>query len=165
VKYIATVGNQVYVIDVNREGEVNVNGVPHTADMQAIGTARLYSLIVDGKSYDIFIDEQDEKYLLVTQEGIFEVKVEDERTRRLAGLQRAPMMPVGEILIKAPMPGVVVDVSVSAGQAVDVGDRVAVLESMKMQNELKTPRAGAVRTVRVKPGDRVDQNQILLTIA
>jgi biotin carboxyl carrier protein len=165
MKYIATVGNEEFVIDVNREGEVDVNGVPHTADMQAIGTARLYSLIVDGKSYDIFIDEQDEKYLLVTQEGIFEVKVEDERTRRLAGLQRAPITPVGEILIKAPMPGVVVDVSASVGQTVEAGDRVVVLESMKMQNEFKTPRAGVVRTVRVKPGDRVDQNQILITIA
>jgi biotin carboxyl carrier protein len=165
MKYIATVGNEEFVIDVNREGEVDVNGVPHTADMQAIGTARLYSLIVDGKSYDIFIDEQDEKYLLVTQEGIFEVKVEDERTRRLAGLQRVPITPVGEILIKAPMPGVVVDVSVSIGQAVEAGDRVVVLESMKMQNEFKTPRAGVVRTVRVKPGDRVNQNQILITIA
>jgi len=40
-----------------------------------------------------------------------------------------------------------------------------VLESMKMQNEFKTPRAGVVRTVRVRAGDRVDQNQILLTIA
>ena len=68
------------------------------------------------RSYDIFIDEQDEHYLLVMQEGIYEVKVEDERTRRLAGLQRAPMAPAGEILIKAPMPGVVVDVPVAAGQ-------------------------------------------------
>ena len=165
MKYIATVGDQEFVIEVNREGEVSVNGVVHTADMQTIGGSRLYSLIVDGRSYDIFIDEQDEHYLLVMQEGIFEVKVEDERTRRLAGLQRAPLAPTGEIMIKAPMPGVVVDVPVTAGQVVEAGERVVVLESMKMQNEFKSPRGGTVRTVRVKPGDRVDQNQILLTIA
>ena len=165
MKYIASVENQEFVIDVNREGEVSVNNVIHTADMQTIGGSRLYSLIVDGRSYDIFIDEQDERYLLVMQEGLFEVKVEDERTRRLAGLQHAPAPPAGEILIKAPMPGVVVDVPIAAGQAVEAGDRVVVLESMKMQNGFKTPRAGVVRTVRVKPGDRVDENQILLTIA
>ena len=165
MKYIATVEDQEFVIEVNREGEVSVNGVVHTADMQTIGGSRLYSLIVDGRSYDIFIDEQDEHYLLVMQEGIFEVKVEDERTRRLAGLQRAPLAPAGEIMIKAPMPGVGVDVPVTVGQVVEAGDRVVVLESMKMQNEFKAPRAGTVRTVRVKPGDRVDQNQILLTIA
>jgi biotin carboxyl carrier protein len=165
MKYIATVENQEFVIEVNCEGEVSVNGVVHTADMQTIGSSRLYSLIVDGRSYDIFIDEQDERYLLVMQEGIFEVKVEDERTRRLAGLQRAPVAQAGEILIKAPMPGVVVDVPVEVGQKVEAGERVVVLESMKMQNEFKTPRGGTVRTVRVKAGDRVDQNQILLTIA
>jgi biotin carboxyl carrier protein len=165
MKYIATIDDHQFVIDVNREGEVSVNDVVHTADMQTIGGSRLYSLIVDGRSYDIFIDEQDERYLLVMQEGIFEVKVEDERTRRLAGLQRAPMAPAGEILIKAPMPGVVVDVPVEVGQVVEAGDRVVVLESMKMQNEFRTPRGGTVRTARVKPGDRVDQNQILLTIA
>lgn len=165
MKYIATIENQEFVIEVNREGEVSLNGAVRTADMQTIGGSRLYSLIVDGRSYDIFIDEQDEHYLLVMQEGIFEVKVEDERTRRLAGLHRAPVTPTGEILIKAPMPGVVVDVPVEAGQVIEAGERVVVLESMKMQNEFKAPRGGTVRTVRVKPGDRVDQNQILLTIA
>jgi biotin carboxyl carrier protein len=165
MKYLATIEGQEFVIDVNREREVSVAGVAHTADMQIIGDSRLYSLILDGKSYDIFIDEQDEHYLLVMQEGIFEVKVEDERTRRLAGLQRAPVAPAGEIAIKAPMPGVVVDLPVVAGQSVETGERVAVLESMKMQNEFKSPRAGVVRTVRVKAGERVDQHQILLTIA
>ncbi len=164
MKYIATIENKEYVIEINRAGEVTVNGVPHTVDIQSIGRSRLFSLLVDGRSYDVYIDEQEERYRLVMQEGIFEVKVEDERTRRLAGLQRAPVAPAGEILIKAPMPGVVVDVPVVAGQEVAAGDRVVVLESMKMQNEFKAPCAGVVHSVRVKPGDRVDQHQILVTI-
>jgi len=164
MKYIATIEDKEYVIEINRAGEVTVNGVPHTADMQSIGSSRLFSLLVDGRSYDVYIDEREECYLLVMQEGIFEVKVEDERTRRLAGLQRMPVAPAGEILIKAPMPGVVVDVPVVVGQEVAAGERVIVLESMKMQNEFKAPRDGVVRSVRVKVGDRVDQNQIMITI-
>ena len=165
MKYIATLEDKEYVIEINRAGEVTVNGVPHVADMQSIGQSRLFSLLVDGRSYDVYIDEQEERYLLVMQEGLFEVKVEDERTRRLAGLQRMPVAPVGEILIKAPMPGVVVDVPVAVGQEVAAGERVIVLESMKMQNEFKSPRGGVVRSVRVKVGDRVEQNQILITIS
>jgi biotin carboxyl carrier protein len=165
VKYIATIEDKEYVIEINRAGEVTVNGVPHVVDMQSIGQSSLFSLLVDGRSYDVYIDEQEERYLLVMQEGIFEVKVEDERTRRLAGLQRAPVAPVGEVLIKAPMPGVVVDVPVVVGQEVAAGERVVVLESMKMQNEFKSPRGGVVRSVRVKVGDRVEQNQILITIS
>ncbi len=165
MKYIATLEDKEYVIEINRAGEVTVNGVPHVADMQSIGQSHLFSLLVDGRSYDVYIDEQEERYLLVMQEGLFEVKVEDERTRRLAGLQRMPVAPVGEILIKAPMPGVVVDVPVVVGQEVAAGERVITLESMKMQNEFKSPRSGTVRSVRVRVGDRVEQNQILVTIS
>lgn len=165
MKYIAIIGDNELIIDVNREGEVNVNGTTYAVDMQGIGNESLYSLIVDGRSFDILIDEYDESFLVVMLDGLFEVKVQDERTRRLAGLRRSPVAPVGEVLIKAPMPGVVVDVPVSEGQPMETGDIVVVLESMKMQNEFRAPRAGVVHTVRVKPGDKVDQNQILVTIS
>jgi acetyl/propionyl-CoA carboxylase alpha subunit len=165
MKYIATVGDQEFTVDINREGEVTVNGEVHVVDIQSVGNGSLYSLIVDGESYDVFIDEQDEDYLVVVWGSLFEVQVQDERTRRLAGLRRGPVAPVGEVLIKAPMPGVVVEVPVSNGQPVDTGDIVVVLESMKMQNEFKAPRAGVVHNLRVKVGDKVDQNQIMVTIS
>jgi biotin carboxyl carrier protein len=165
MKYIVTVDDKEFTIDVNREGEVTVNGTPHAVDMQGIGSESLYSLIVDSQSYDVLIDEHDENFLVVMWGGLFEVKVQDERTRRLAGLRRSPVAPVGEVLIKAPMPGIVVSVPVSEGQPVETGDIVVMLESMKMQNEFKAPRAGVIHAVRVKPGDRVDQNDIMVTIS
>jgi biotin carboxyl carrier protein len=165
MKYITTVGDQEFTIDVNHERGVTIDNVPHAVDIQSIGDASMYSLIVDGQSYDIFIDEHDENFLVVMSGGLHEVKVEDERTRRLAGLRRGPIAPVGEVLIKAPMPGVVVSVPVSEGQPVEPSDIVVVLESMKMQNEFTPPRAGVVHHVRVKPGDKVEQNQIMITIS
>jgi biotin carboxyl carrier protein len=164
MKYIATVDDKELTIDVNREGEVTVDGTTYAVDIQAVGGDGLYSLIIDGKSYDIFIDERDENFQVVMWDGLFEVRVEDERTRRLAGLQRGPVAPVGEVLIKAPMPGVVVGVPINEGQTVETGDIVVVLESMKMQNEFKSPRPGVVRQVRVKRGDKVDQGQIMVAI-
>ncbi|GAB4540500.1 MAG: acetyl-CoA carboxylase biotin carboxyl carrier protein subunit [Anaerolineae bacterium] len=165
MKYIASVSDQEFTIDVNREGEVTVDGTTYTVDIQGVGNHSLYSIIIDGKSYEVFIDEQDEYFLVVTWDGLFEVKVQDERTRRLAGLKRGPVAPVGEVLIKAPMPGVVVEVPVSEGQPVETGDIVVVLESMKMQNEFRSPRSGVVHNIRVKTGDRVDQDQIMVTIS
>jgi acetyl/propionyl-CoA carboxylase alpha subunit len=165
MKYITSVGDQEFTIDVNRKGEVTVNGTPYTVDIQGVGSHSLYSLIIDGRSYDVFIEEQDEEYLVVMWGGLHEVRVQDERTRRLAGLRRGPVAPVGEVFIMAPMPGVVVEMPVREGQSVETGDIVVVLESMKMQNEFKTPRAGVVHTVRVKVGDKVDQNQIMVTIS
>ena len=165
MKYIATIGDQEFTVDVNRKGEVIVDGTPYAVDIQGVDSHSLYSIIINGKSYDIFIDEVDEDYLVVLWGGLFEVKVQDERTRRLAGLRRGPVAPVGEVLIKAPMPGVVVELPVSEGQPVETGDIVVVLESMKMQNEFKSPRNGVVHNVRVRVGDRVDQNQIMVTIS
>jgi acetyl/propionyl-CoA carboxylase alpha subunit len=165
MKYIATIGDQEFTVDVNRKGEVTVDGEPYAVDIQGVGSHSLYSIIINGKSYDVFIDEGDEDYLVVLWGGLFEVKVQDERTRRLAGLRRGPVAPVGEVLIKAPMPGVVAEVPVSEGQPVETGDIVVVLESMKMQNEFKSPRPGVVHNVRVTVGDRVDQNQIMVTIS
>lgn len=165
MKYIATVNDHEFTIDVNREGEVTVDGANYAVDIQGVGDHSLYSIIIDGRSYDVFIDERDEDFLVVLWGGLFEVKVQDERTRRLAGLRRGPVAPVGEVLMKAPMPGVVVEVPVSEGQPVETGDIVVVLESMKMQNELKSPRPGVVHNVRVTVGDRVDQNQIMVTIS
>jgi biotin carboxyl carrier protein len=165
MKYIATVRDQEFTIDVNREDEVTIDGTTYAVDIQGMNGDSLYSLIIDGRSYDVFIDEQDEDFLVVMWNGLFEVQVQDERTRRLAGLRRGPVAPVGEVLIKAPMPGVVAEVLVSEGQKVKTGDIVVVLESMKMQNELKSPRAGVVHNVRVRTGDKVDQNQIMVTIS
>ena len=165
MKYITTVGGQEFVIDVDREGEVTVDGTPHAVDIQGVGGVSMYSLIIDGKSYDVFVDEGDEDYVVVVWSGLFEVTVQDERTRRLAGLRRGPVAPVGEVLIKAPMPGVVAEVPVREGQAIETNQIVAVLESMKMQNEFKAPRAGVVHNVRVKVGDKVDQGQIMVTIS
>ena len=63
------------------------------------------------------------------------------------------------------MPGLIVTVPVSEGEAVHKGDILVVLESMKMQNELKCPRDGQVTRVKIKTGENVEQNQVLVTVA
>ena len=63
------------------------------------------------------------------------------------------------------MPGMVVAIPVEVGQSVGKGENLIILESMKMQNELKAPREGSITGIRVKPGDSVDQNQVLLTLS
>jgi len=59
----------------------------------------------------------------------------------------------------------VVAVSVEEGQEIQKGQVVMILESMKMQNELKAPRSGKVGRIQVKPGETVEQRQVLLTIS
>jgi biotin carboxyl carrier protein len=63
------------------------------------------------------------------------------------------------------MPGLVVAVPVQEEQEVEKGQVLVILESMKMQNELRAPRAGKVQRVKIKPGESVEQRQVLLTVA
>ena len=62
------------------------------------------------------------------------------------------------------MPGLVVAIAVQEDQQIEKGQVLVILELMKMQNELKSPRAGKVERVKVKVGESVEQRQILLTI-
>jgi biotin carboxyl carrier protein len=69
-----------------------------------------------------------------------------------------------EYYLRAPMPGMVISVPVVEGQQVERGDVLVLLESMKMQNELKSPRPGTVARLRVKPGDSVELREHLLSV-
>ena len=82
-----------------------------------------------------------------------------------AGNAAAPRPKTGEGAVIAPMQGLIVKVPVKVGDAVKLGDVVAVLEAMKMQNDIVTTVAGKVSAVYVKEGEVVSPNQPLLAIA
>ena len=82
-----------------------------------------------------------------------------------APAQAAPAAPAGSgDPIKSPMPGTILDVRVSAGQAVKEGDILFILEAMKMENEIVAPRAGTITSVTVTKSTAVQTDQIIATI-
>jgi acetyl/propionyl-CoA carboxylase alpha subunit len=164
MKYLTIIGDKQFTVDINRNGEITLDGQVMNVDMRQMLDTTMYSVIIDGISHDVRMREGDGTYLAELNGDIFEVVVEDERTRRLAGLKGGVGAITGEAIIKAPMPGVVIGVLVAPGQEVQPGDIVVILESMKMQNEFKAPRAGKVHTLRVAPGDKVEQGAVMLTI-
>ena len=164
MKYITTVGDQQFIIDINHAGEITVNGEVINVDLLQMPDTTMYSLIIGSESHDVRMSEGDGFYEVQVSGDIFQVVVEDERTRRLAGLRSKSSLGSGEVFVKAPMPGVVVEVPVEKGQRVVKGDIVIILESMKMQNEFKAPRDGEIHVVRVAAGDTVEQNAVMVSI-
>lgn len=76
----------------------------------------------------------------------------------------APTGAAGSVVVKAPMPGTVVNVVVSAGQAVKAGDDLVFIEAMKMETPVKSPQDGTVATVDVAKGESVDSGKVLVTL-
>lgn len=167
MKYFATINDLTYEIDIDHHGRVTADGQELAADMKLVGGRHLYSLLLDNASYEIVLDEESEGrnlYSVMVSGLRYDVKVQDERSRRLALVDRSLRPPEGELLIKAPIPGLVVKVPIAAGQEVAEGETMIILEAMKMENELRAPRAGLVHEVRIKPGDQVALGQVLTTL-
>ncbi|MBP6440835.1 MAG: acetyl-CoA carboxylase biotin carboxyl carrier protein subunit [Caldilineaceae bacterium] len=94
----------------------------------------------------------------------FHVQIEDERARRLNRGRKLPALPEGELAVTAPIPGLVVKVLVQVGAVIEEGQPLVILEAMKMENELRSMRNGVVKSISVAPGQRVEQNAVLLIL-
>jgi len=164
MKYATTVGDRTYIIEINRDGEIVIDGERYAADLQSIDGLGTFSLILNNASHEALVEEREGALGVLLQGHFYPVLVEDERARRLAESPRGFSAPSGEVAIKSPMPGLIVAVKVSHGQDVKKGETLVILESMKMENELKAPRDGKVGAVRVEARQAVEQGQILVTI-
>ncbi len=164
MKYVTTIDGKEFVIEVVDERHVRVGDRLLPVDFKSVSGQPVYSLIVDGKSYESFVYQGDEDWQVLLRGRQFQVKVEDEREKRLKAAAGGGVVEGGEFHLKAPMPGLVVAISVSEGQEVKKGQVLVILESMKMQNELKSPRDGTISHIKVKAGESVEQKQILLNL-
>ena len=124
---------------------------------------------IGARSYELEAREIESGfYLLFVGDRVVECRVDGSikivDPRRLRSGQNSAGQHHGVAQIVAPMPGKVVRVHVEAGATVEKGTGVIVVEAMKMQNEMKSPRAGVLVAVNVKPGDTVNAGDVLAVL-
>jgi biotin carboxyl carrier protein len=164
MKYIATIEGREYVVEIIDDKHVRVGDRLLEVNFESVSGQPVFSLLVDGKSYESYIYPGEDSWQVMLRGHLYPVTVVDEREKRLQAAGSGSIAEGGEYRLKAPMPGLVVAIPVTEGEDVKKGQVLAVLESMKMQNELKSPRDGTVGRVRVKPGESVEQKQTLLSL-
>lgn len=176
MKYVTTItptGSPVgtgrnYEIEIEESGLVRVNGKEFQADLTRIASLDLYSLLLNNRSYEVHVQDTDRHNYRVMVSGAgyegYEVRVLDERTYRVAKSSGGLAGGAAEGAIKAPIPGLVVKITVAEGEEVQAGQSVVILQAMKMENELRAPRAGVVATIKAKPGDSVNQGDVLVML-
>ncbi|WP_420640602.1 biotin/lipoyl-containing protein [Candidatus Leptofilum sp.] len=164
MKYITTVNDQEFVIEIEQDNHIVVNGERYDIDFQHLPEADVLSLLLDNRSLEAVVEARDDMWEVLTKGEVYTVKVQDERAYRLSKARGAAGDVAGEASMKSPMPGLIVAVPVSEGQAVQKGDKIIILESMKMENELRAPKDGVVSRIHVTQGASVEKDQVLAVI-
>lgn len=165
MKYITILNGQKYEIEIQRDGKLLVNGSERSVDFRQLGDSSLFSIVTQDRSHEVVIEERDEDYEVLMEGRLFTVNVMDERAQLLASRRSGVTVDSGEISIKCPMPGMIVAIMVTEGQEVKAAQTLVILESMKMQNELKAPRDGVIQRIHIEAGNSVEQGKVLVTIA
>jgi acetyl/propionyl-CoA carboxylase alpha subunit len=164
--YIVQAGDRRVTVDIRAVGdtyEVTVDGVPHVVDSRRVGGTAVRSLIIEGRSYEANTVQDGDRCDVYLNGDLFALEVYDELWAR-AKEGKSDGTARGET-IQAPIPGAVVKLMVEPGQVVAAGQPVAVLEAMKMQNELTATWGGTVTDVKVALGDTVAAGAPLIVVA
>ena len=112
-------------------------------------------LIIDGCPYELTLD-RDFRWIK-SASGVFLIEVRDQESPTARPRS-------GDGRIKAPIPGLITRIMAVEGDEVQAGQPLLVLEAMKMENEIRAPHSGKVKTVRVRPGQGVALNEVLAEI-
>ena len=119
---------------------------------------KYYNITVNGVAYSVSVEE--------TAAGAAPVAAAPVAAPAApkAPAAAAPAGTAGAVSVKAPMPGNILDVKVKAGDSVKAGDVLAILEAMKMENEIVAPQNGTVASVNVNKGDTVNSGDVLVSM-
>ncbi|MFC4871300.1 acetyl-CoA carboxylase biotin carboxyl carrier protein subunit [Negadavirga shengliensis] len=160
--YVVNLNKRSYKVELVDSG-CWINGKKAGYEFKKTGS-RTYLIITRRKVYtlEIISHELPSKLVVKLDHKLceMEIKGEQEQLMEKLGLEK----PGGENIreVRAPMPGLILDVKVKAGDKVKKNDVLLVLEAMKMENALKSPRSGIIQKVNVSQGNGVEKNQVLV---
>lgn len=158
----AAVGNRTLRVEVSGSDgryRVSLDGRLLNIDVRDIGRS-VVSVLVKGKSYEVGIEGRGSSYTATLRGEMVRVELA-EAARGVAALRKTLGGPVA---IVAPMPGRLLRILVEEGQEVREGEGLLVMEAMKMENELRCPRAGRVREIHAQERQAVETGALLVTV-
>ncbi|NNE09733.1 MAG: hypothetical protein HKN20_14325 [Gemmatimonadetes bacterium] len=146
--YIVTLGDRTYSID-----------------CEELASGLYLSLLVEGRSYTVETKRSEGANRWLTRFGgdFLEVIVRTELQERAAA-RRAEVKATGPWTLASPMPGIVIQLPHAVGDRVEKGETVAVVEAMKMQNELPAEIDGVLTAIHVKQGTAIETRGLILTV-
>jgi biotin carboxyl carrier protein len=159
----ATVNSQTFDIQSDKN-EISVNSQPFKWDMVEVKDGSFH-VIYNNRSFNaevLEVDYQTKSFLIKINNTKYPVSVKDRFDILLdqLGMSNANSSKVNDL--KAPMPGLIVDIKVNVGDTVKKGDTILILEAMKMENVLKATGEGIIKAIKIAPKQNVEKNQVMI---
>jgi biotin carboxyl carrier protein len=165
VKYEIRIGDKPSTVELEREAaqwKIAVDGQSVAADAIELSPG-VFSILLDGSSHEVRVSFAPDGTLRILS-GLEEFSAEVVDSRSWRGRRHGELEAAGRQPVAAPMPGKVVRVLRNAGEKVEAGEGILVVEAMKMQNEIRSPKSGVVERMLVKEGQAVNSGETLAWI-
>ena len=165
MKYYVRIDGHDHVVLLDADG-VHIDGQDVAASVSGVDGTPVRTVTIGNAVHRVVVRRAATRgaYTLWVDGFRFEVEAFDERMRSIRELAAATTGPAGPRPLLAPMPGLVVRVSVQIGDAVQAGQGLVVMEAMKMENELRAPAAGRVKAILASPGTAVEKGATLIEL-
>jgi pyruvate carboxylase subunit B len=164
MRYSLTMDDEILETEVRDDG-MTLDGVEFDARISRVPGTPVHLLRLGDRVHRVHAVRREGGIWQLSVDGRpIDVEVVDERTRRLRDMTRAAAGPDGPRPLKAPMPGLVLEVEVEEGDAVDAGQGLVIVEAMKMENELKAEVGARVTRILVQAGETVEKDQVLMEL-
>jgi biotin carboxyl carrier protein len=146
---------------------ITIKGKSHSLDCKLLKKNNFH-ILLNNQSFNaeiLSVDEGNKTILIKVNNNEYSVVASDPLDVLLnnLGMQHSGQKKINEI--KAPMPGLILDVKVVAGQEIKKGESLIVLEAMKMENSIKAPADGVVKEVKAIKGNKVEKNEVLFILS
>jgi len=160
----ATVGTRTFEIDSNKD-IFYLNQSEYDFDIIHLSKNQ-YHIISNHKSYTaelVFVDKEKKIVELKINNSNYTVCLKDKMDVLLEKLGMNSNIEVKTDNLKAPMPGLILEIAVKKGDHISKGDKLLILEAMKMENVIKATGDGIVNEIKISVGDSVNNGQVLIT--
>lgn len=163
-EYLINIEGKTYEIDILDDNRVILNGNEISFDLKYNGNDS-YTLIYQNKIFEVDVISNNNSILqLSVDNDVYDIVVKDKFTQLLEKFSKGRGEREKEILIQAPMPGLVLKISVEIGQKVEPGTSLLILEAMKMENEIRAFSAGIVKDIKIKEKTAVEKGDVLIIL-
>jgi biotin carboxyl carrier protein len=167
MRYLATIDGAEQELDIEAlptagAFQIRIGEQEFEADLRQVGPSS-FSIIVGTRAFDFEVVREGEEMVVSSRAGVTRLALEDAARRMMRSARKSKQVS-GRVEMRAMMPGRVVSVLVQAGDQVEENQGVVVVEAMKMENELKSPKAGKVIEVKAVAGQTVEKGELLVVI-